>query len=304
MKKSLIVFIPVLLQFALFICPASAHPGTGIVVDKNGNVYFIHTGVGVAKISIDGSISYIHKEEGGHWLCLDEKGIFAKAQLKYFKRITPGGVIPAIIYAGGGSPIAINDGNLYYCGGQHGDLNPGAKTLVRETPQKQQTILWPDLEDTLNKLGDGITGIAAGANGTLYLACWNALIKVTLEGKVKTIVHPVSVIDCDEDPADHREANRGMPLLRGIAVDSGGMVYAAATSCHCLLRISPGGKVKTILKSERPWTPTGVAIYKDDIYVLEYTNANGPATEGWFPRVRKIDKAGKVMMVADLSRKH
>jgi hypothetical protein len=38
--------------------------------------------------------------------------------------------------------------------------------------------------------------------------------------------------------------------------------------------------------------------------VLEYTNANGPATEGWFPRVRKIDKAGKVMMVADLSMKH
>jgi hypothetical protein len=36
---------------------ASAHPGTGIVVDKYGNVYFIYTGVGVAKISVDGKLT-------------------------------------------------------------------------------------------------------------------------------------------------------------------------------------------------------------------------------------------------------
>jgi len=35
--------------------------------------------------------------------------------------------------------------------------------------------------------------------------------------------------------------------------------------------------------------------------VLEYTNANGPAKEGWFPRVRKIGKDGGVTTIADLS---
>jgi hypothetical protein len=51
------------------------------------------------------------------------------------------------------------------------------------------------------------------------------------------------------------------------------------------------------------WTPTGVAVRNRNVYVLEYTNANGPATEGWFPWVRKIDKDGRVTVLADLSLK-
>jgi sugar lactone lactonase YvrE len=157
------------------------------------------------------------------------------------------------------------------------------------------------LEYSLNKLDDGITAIAASTDGSLYLACWNSLLKVDMDGKVTTWIHPVVVGDCDEDPADHKEVNRGKPLLRGLAVDSGGTVYAAATSCHCLLKIEPNGKVKTILRSQRPWTPTGVAIRNGNIYVLEYTNANGPTTEGWIPRVRKIEKNGKIVIMADFT---
>ena len=197
--------------------------------------------------------------------------------------------------------VVNKDGNFYYCGGPNGNMNPGALTLVRETPQKQQTIFSPYLEDTLNKLDDGITGITASRDGSLYAACWNSLLKITVDGKVTTLLHPVMVSDCDEDPADHKEINRGKPLLRGLAVDSSGTVYAAATSCHCLLKITPDGKVRTILKSQRSWSPTGVAIRNGNIYVLEYTNANGPATEGWLPRVRKIDRSGRVTTIADLS---
>ena len=187
--------------------------------------------------------------------------------------------------------------------GKMDDMHPGAKTLVRETPGKQQTLFSPTLENILNELNDGITGLAAAPDSSLYVACWNSLLKVTMDGRVTTLVHPVVVSDCDEDPADHREANRGIPLLRGIDVDSGGTVYAAATSCHCLLKITSDGKIKTILKAERPWSPTGVAVRNGNIYVLEYTNANGPATEGWLPRVRKIGKDGRVTIIADLSSK-
>jgi hypothetical protein len=301
MKKYLVLAVA-LLQVGLFNSTAVAHPASGIVVDKYGNVYFIHSGVGVAKISVDGKFIYIHKITDGHWMCLDEKGIFSQTQPKYFERISPDGVQPAIIYAGGGSPIVVNkDGNFYYCGGQNGDMRPGAKTLVRETTGKQQTIFSPNLENVLNKLNDGITGLAAGPDGSLYIACWNSLLKVTVDGKITVLVHPVVISDCDEDPADHREVNRGIPLLRGIDVDSTGTVYVAATSCHCLLKITSDGKIKTILKAQRPWSPTGVAVWNGDIYVLEYTNANGPATEGWVPRIRKIGKDGKVTIIADLS---
>lgn len=296
MKK--LICIIIYLQFGVAFC----HPGTGILIDKSGNIYFTHTGVGIAKYSTSGVLTYIHNSVDGHWMCLDEEGIFSKIQPVYFQRITGEGLKPAIIYAGGGSPIVMGkDGNFYYCGGERGDLKPGAKTIIRETPQHKQTIISPPLEDTLNKLHDGITGLAAGDSG-LYLACWNSLLMVNQEGTVKVLFHPVNVPDCDEDPADHREANRGIPLLRGIAVDSRGIIYAAATSCHCLLKIRPGGKVETVLKSERPWSPTGVTVSNGNIYVLEYTNANGPRTEGWKPRIRKIDKDGKITTIVDLSK--
>ncbi len=300
MKKVKLIIITIL--SIGFFYTATAHPASGIIVDKYGNVYFIYSKSGVIKISTDGKLTYIHKATDGHWMTLDEQGFFSRTQPKYFERITADRVKPAIIYAGGGSPIVVNkDGNFYYCGGPNGDLNPGALTLVRETPQKQQVIFSPHLEDTLNKFNDGITGLAASPDGSLIIACWNSLLKVTMDGKVTTLLHPVKVSDCDEDPADHLEVNRGKPLLRGLAVDASGIIYVAATSCHCLLKIMPDGKVNTFLKSERPWTPTGVATHDGSIYVLEYTNANGPATEGWMPRVRKIDRNGRVTTIADLS---
>ena len=301
MKTIALVCVAALLQMGFFIT-ASAHPASGIVVDQDGNVFFIYSKVGVLKISLDGNLSLVHKAVDGHWICIDKNGLFSRTHPKYFGRITPDGIRPAIIYAGGGSPIVIGkDGNLYYCGGPHGDLNPGASNLVRETPHGDLEILSSGLEDTLNRLDDGIIGIAAAPNGPIFVACWNSLLRVSMDGKVETLIHPVVVSDCDHDPADHRESNRDKPLLRGLAVDSNGVIFAAATSCHCLLRITPDGQVGTILKSERPWSPTGVAVYKNDIYLLEYTNANGPATEGWKPRVRKIDMSGRVTVIADLS---
>jgi hypothetical protein len=169
MKKYVLIFVIILLHVGLFGFTALAHPGTGIIVDKYWNVYFIYTGVGIAKVSPEGKLTYIYKAtSGGHWMCLDEQGIFSQTQPKYFERITPDGMKPAIIYAGGGSPIVVNrDGNFYYCGGQKGDLHPGAKTLVRETPGKHQTLFSPTLENILNELNDGITGLAAGPGGSL-----------------------------------------------------------------------------------------------------------------------------------------
>jgi hypothetical protein len=146
MKKAL--FITIVFIFAgLFSNSAFAHPASGIVVDKQGNVYFIYSRTGVVKISVGGKLTYIHKATDGHWMCLDETGAFANTRPVYFERITPDGVRPALIFAGGGSPVVVNkDGNFYYCGGENGDLHPGALTLVRETPQKQQTIFAPELE--------------------------------------------------------------------------------------------------------------------------------------------------------------
>jgi sugar lactone lactonase YvrE len=90
-----------------------------------------------------------------------------------------------------------------------------------------------------------------------------------------------------------------LPSLRGLAVDADGTVFAAAVGCHAVVKISPEGKVTTALKAERPWSPTGVAVHHGDVYILEYTNANGARSEGegWRPRVRKLARDGKVTVL-------
>jgi hypothetical protein len=276
---------------AISVAGARAHPGSGIVVDQQGQVFFVHSGVGVAKIDAAGTLTYIHRSRGGHWLCLDEKGFFSRTQPKYFRRITADGIKPALVFADGGAPLAVNRyGALYYASGEEGD-RPGGLALTREQPGGGRTRFAPALTKALRRIDDGVTGLAGGPDGSLYVASWTAVFKVKPNGVVVTLAGPIKVKDCDEDKADHKASNR-LPLLRGLAVRSDGTVYAAATSCHCVIKITPGGQVATVLKAKRPWSPTGVAIRGRDVYVLEYTNANGPATEGWRPRVRKLGPDG------------
>lgn len=77
-------------------------------------------------------------------------------------------------------------------------------------------------------------------------------------------------------------------------MDKQGTVFAAGTACHCELKVTPDGKVESILKSGRPWSPTGVAVHRGDVCVLEYTHATEAAVKGWLPRVRKIAGNGTV----------
>ena len=62
------------------------------------------------------------------------------------------------------------------------------------------------------------------------------------------------------------------------------------------------GKVETVLRAERPWSPTGVAVHDQDIYVLEYTNQDSNSHEEWLPRVRKLGRDGKITMLTTLSK--
>jgi sugar lactone lactonase YvrE len=99
--------------------------------------------------------------------------------------------------------------------------------------------------------------------------------------------------DCDVDYPDHNPRSP-LPYLRGLAVDEHGTVFAAGVGCHAVVKITPDGKVETVLTAERPWSPTGVAIHRGEVYILEYTNATGGLNEGWRPRIRELGRDGKV----------
>jgi len=252
------------------------------------------------KLDPSGRLTIIRSVPDGHWLALDQAGSFSNSQPRYFERITPDGSVPALILAGGGSPIAVgSDGALYYASGPGDTLSPGGLALAKTLPNGLQQSVSEALKQILREWDDGITGLAAGPDQSVYAATWTGLLRIRFDGTVTVVRHPVTVPQCDPDPADHKPGNK-LPYLRGIAVLPGGIIYAAATSCHAVVRVDARGAVRTVLKAERPWSPTGVAVHGDDLYVLEYTNANGPATEGWRPRVRKVDSTGRVSMVASV----
>jgi hypothetical protein len=63
-----------ILQCSWFVSFAAAHPASGIVVDNEGRVFFIHSGHAVMKIDGQGKLQAIHQIKDGHWMALDTHG--------------------------------------------------------------------------------------------------------------------------------------------------------------------------------------------------------------------------------------
>jgi sugar lactone lactonase YvrE len=292
------VFLGVTL-LELFAVAAYAHPGSGIVVDGMGRVFFQDSaGRAIWMVDASGQLTKHSGKLGGHWMTLDPQGRFAPADRKLVERITLPGSKSALLVADGGAPVAWGrDGNLYYALRQL-DRGGVAVGLTRISPEGKRTRFAPDFDKVVEK--QGITGLAAGPDESLYVACPSAILKVKMDGTFTTIVSPIVVKDCDEEQAEQNP----LPYLRGLAVDARGTVFAAANGCHCVVKISPEGKVETVLKAERPWSPTGVAVFGDDVYALEYTNSlkGGNEGEGWQPRVRKIGRDGRVTKLVTVPR--
>ena len=279
---------------------ASAHPGSGIVVDAQGRLYFAEAGDPDARlpgivwqIDAQGKLTQL-KEGGGHWLALDAKKSFSQTNLsRWFEK----GVTPwlqsvdtpdAALIQADGQPIVVHGGNLYYA--------KRNLELTRLSPEGKLTPIAPGFEQTAEKLG-GIKGLAFGPDDCLYVACPSAILQVKKDGKVSTMVQPIAVPDCDNDFPPNSPENQS-PFSRGLAVDARGTVYLAATGCRSIVKITSDAKISVILRSEPPWSPTGVAVRDQDVYVLEYQHPHSAKREQWLPRVRKIGPDGKVTTLA------
>jgi sugar lactone lactonase YvrE len=103
----------------------------------------------------------------------------------------------------------------------------------------------------------GIDGMAWGPGGLLYVADGPYVRTVAPDGTVKTLGKgPLTEPAWEED-------------LLGLAVAPDGTVYAADYGGRRLLRMAPSDKARTLLEGGRYWSPTGVAVAGEDIYVLE-----------------------------------
>jgi sugar lactone lactonase YvrE len=273
----------------------SAHPGSGIVVDKQGQVFFTDTGQGVWKIDGQGKLTRLPASLF-HWMTIDEAGHFAESQKNFgewFERVTPQSSKPALIMSSD-FPLVINrDGNLYYA-----DTRPRSARIVRRTPAGKESVLAAD------EAFKGIAGLAAGPDGSLYITDADAIRKITMDGKVLQFAS-LELIGIGKDRAINPPPEAEASYCRGLVVDSQGVVYVAATGGRRVLKITPGGDVSTLLQAPSPWSPTGVAIFGGEVYVLEWQDAPPSLLEtrnAWIPRVRKVGRDGKITTLATVSR--
>jgi sugar lactone lactonase YvrE len=301
MKSYFALPLAVLAHFGFTTFTASAHPGSGIVVDAEGRIYFSEAGDidahlpgAVWQIDVQGKLTRLH-EGGAHYLTLDAKRSFAPTSLArwFAERITPWhqrvDTPDAAVIQADGQPIVMHrDGSLYYA--------KRNLEIIRLTPDGKLTRIAPSLD--AEKLG-GIKGLAFGPDDSLHVACPSAILKVEPNGTVSTLIQSIAVPDCESEfPPNMPESQS--PFLRGLAVDARGTVYAAATGCRAVVRIASNGQMSVVLRAERPWSPTGIAVRGEEVYVLEYEHPHSAKREEWVPRVRKLARDGRVTTLVSL----
>jgi sugar lactone lactonase YvrE len=274
-----------------------AHPGSGIVVDKSGQVFFTDTGRGVWKIDAQGRLTYVPAQRF-HWLALDASGHFSTSAKNfggYFERVTPQGASPALLMCSD-FPLTVHaDGNLYYA-----DTRPSQKRIMRRAPDGKESVV------ARGDSYDSVTGIASGYDGAIYFTeggagGTNAIRKIAPDGAVTTIAADFVRTDSATVPPPEDRATS----CRGLCVDSSGTVFVAATGSRSVVKIARGGRADVILREELPWSPTGVTVFRGEVYVLEWRDAPPSELEtrtAWIPRVRKIAADGTVTTIATVTR--
>jgi hypothetical protein len=281
---------------------ASAHPGSGIIVDSRRHVYFVHTGVGVLKVDPEGRL--LRQEGPGfHFMAIDPDGRFQGQRWPRFPdgEIRVVGRNPSLLLASS-FPLTIGpDGALYYPEAK-GD---GHVHMMRLTPMGRPTTF--AILPVATEIGpDGkpvrarwIHGLAAAPDGTLYYAEQHAVRRIGKDGSVSLVAGDITVPGCVRPPAASDE--RHGPVLRGLDVAADGSLYVAASGCSAVLKITPAGAVSVVLRASDAWSPTGIVVVRDDLYVLEFRHIETERAQEWLPRVRKLSRDGRVTILATVT---
>ena len=297
LKRGMMILLIALVMVAVFSLSIVAHPGSGIVVDRRGEVYFLDTGSGVWKIDLQGKLTHLPGPRF-HWMTLDADDRFSTTHLPTGARgdITRVGRTPTLLVASD-FPIAIGaNGNLYFPSYTSG---PGLQ-LMELTPGDRTTVL-----TNLSAAGSvdvkWLNGLASASDGSLYYTEDNAIRRISARGEVSTVLGNLKLPTCVSIPGTTR------PMLRGLAADSHGTIYVAASGCGSVLKVSARGEVTILHQLQSPWTPTAVALFGGNIYVLEYLQTAASMEpedrSAWLPRVRKITAAGRTRIIASIDRR-
>ncbi len=268
---------------------ALAHPGSAIEVAQDGRTYLVDTGGGVFVVERDGTLGR-RKGPALHWFALDESSRLANTR---WPAIAGGEIVsvgrePTLVFSSD-FPVAIgSDGALYYPffeGGSRWRIVRVAPSGARSIRANPQTKLRADGSMSW------INGMASAAQGALYFTHDASIHRISAAGVVTTVADNVRVPGCKRIPGVEVQSG---PYLRGLDVAPNGTVFVAASGCGALLMVDLEGRVRPVLRSRPPYSPTAVSVSNGEIFVLEYLHTDSDDREEWLPRVRRIGRDGNV----------
>jgi len=264
--------------------PLTAHPGTGIVMDRKGNVFYTDLEQ-VWRIAPGGRKTVAVRDVHTHELCLDADGNLFGEHLWYegeasdrwghrVWRLSPRGALSDVIHAREGfrkdySFVRDAEGNMYWA-------DRGSPTRIQKrAPGGEISALseCPDCRD--------VRGMTATADGTVLFLDAGDLREVSPGGRLRTVARRLSRRTWTRPHVNKPHA------LMGIWTDAARNVYVAVYGAGEVKRVSPGGEVRVVARSRLPWSPTGgVVTAKGDLWLLEYSFTNAA-------RVRRIARDGR-----------
>lgn len=292
----------------LLVSSAQAHEGWGIVVDRAGAVYFADIPANaVWKVSREGKVEKVAANKHSHALVLDSSGALYGTNphltlpIRSVWRRAPGGSLADLLPPTENLPLGLQSftrdeaGNVYSAGAW--DARAPEVVLLRRGRDGRISPVAGGSVGHADGIGRearflGIDGMAWGPYGLLYLADGPYVRRVGPDGSVSTLGGgPITERRWDED-------------LLGIAVDAGGNVYVADNAGRRIVRITPTGTVSAALTTGSIWTPTGVAVAGDGLYVLEHLRMPlailGDLAVGPYVRVRRVSPDGEATVIARL----
>jgi len=292
-----------------------SHPAWGIVVDANGQIYFSDLET-IYKIDSQGKLSIFRAGVSGrhvHDLSIDAGGNIygwenvyepqTEKHLRAFWKMSPKGEYTEIVSLTENPPLGISiwrdsGGNTYSVEPWNNEKKE-TKIIKRTTDGKTSVFAggkYGYLDGQKEKAEfNVITDMAFGKDNTIYLTNDDKVRKIDRFGMVTTIYR---------NETTNQKQNNPEPFSRlyGLDVDKENNVLAADFANNRLLKISSDGKISTFLKSEKDWSPIGVATFGDEVYVLEVRPYTASIHTG--NRVLKISSTGKSTVIANLENRN
>lgn len=291
MKTLLLTFFALVLVGSVH-----AHPGSGIAVDGKGQVFFIDTGSGLWKIDTKGKLAHLNRQRF-HWLALDENNRFGGTTLRHEPgadwEIAKVGSSPTALTCSD-FPLAITAaGTLVY------PRFASRKLELLSVSSAGRAGVFATIPRGVGGPLQWLNGLALGPGGSIYYTEDSAIWTISKAGRVSRFsqVSPLA-----GRPSIPGFSSKDGPVLRGLAVNAQGVVYVAAEADGRVLRITPAGKVTTLLQTQSPWAPTAVALFGENVYVMEFSHDTGDDRTKWMPRVRKITPDGRSTILATIDK--